>query len=75
MTNEEQLKKIEEKMAVLQARKRELEAKEKDRARKARTKRLIEIGATVESVLGREIKKEELPAFMEWLKANKERTE
>lgn len=68
MTNEEQLKKIEEKLAVLQARKRELEAKEKDRARKARTKRLIEIGATVESVLGREITKEELPAFMEWLK-------
>ena len=75
MTNEEQLKKIEEKLAVLQARKRELEAKEKDRARKARTKRLIEIGATVESVLGREIPKEELPAFMEWLKANKKRTE
>ena len=75
MTNEEQLKKIEEKLAVLQARKRELEAKEKDRARKARTKRLIEIGATVESVLGREITKEELPAFMEWLKANKKRTE
>ena len=72
MTNEEQLKKIEEKLAVLQARKRELEAKEKDRARKARTKRLIEIGATVESILGREITKEELPAFMEWLK---ERTE
>lgn len=75
MTNEEQLKKIEEKLAVLQARKRELEAKEKDRVRKARTKRLIEIGASVESVFGREITKEELPQFMEWLRAKKERTE
>jgi hypothetical protein len=43
---------IEEQIAQLENRRRELMQKNKERERKARTKRLIERGAIVESVIG-----------------------
>lgn len=68
-------KSIDEKLAELEVQKNQLKEKEKrlkaqqkEQDRKARTKRLIEIGATVENVLGRPIYNDDLPklkAFLE----------
>lgn len=63
----EQRAKLQEKIASLQAREKALAAKEKQKERKARTKRLIEIGAVVESVAGHPIEKEQLEKFKQWL--------
>lgn len=63
----EQRAKLHERIAALQAREKALAAKEKEKARKARTKRLIEIGAVVESVAGHPIEKEQLERFKQWL--------
>lgn len=49
-------------------RKKRLERQQKDLEAKARTHRLIEVGATVESVLGYPIEKEDLPKLMAFLK-------
>ncbi len=46
---------------------RQLNAKKREEDRKARAHRLIEIGATVESVLGEPITKEMLPSLLDWL--------
>lgn len=51
-TNEEKLQELEQKMLQLQNQKKALKAKVSEQERKARTKRLIEIGAEVESALG-----------------------
>ena len=56
------------KRQVLQARHRKKESERRSRERKQRTHRLISIGAEVESFMGRQITKEELPAFREYLK-------
>lgn len=72
-TRREQIEKIDEKLAVLQARKRQLEAQERDNERKARTKRLIEIGGAVESVLGKPIYQEDLPKLIGFLKEQENR--
>ena len=56
------------KMQALQAQYRKKENKNRSRERSQRTHRLIEIGAEVESVMGRQIPKEELPVFREYLK-------
>ena len=63
----EQRAKLQEKIATLQAQDKALAAKEKEKERKARTKRLIEIGAVVESVAGHPIEKEGLEKFKQWL--------
>lgn len=63
----EQRAKLQEKIAALQAQEKKLAAKEKEKERKARTKRLIEIGAVVESVAGHPIEKEQLEKFKWWL--------
>ena len=51
-----EIKKYREKAEQLMAQKKQLEKQKKDADRKARTRRLIVIGATVEKVLGREFK-------------------
>ena len=56
------------KRQVLQDRYRKKENKNRSRERSRRTHRLISIGAEVESFMGRQITKEELPAFREYLK-------
>lgn len=63
----EQRAKLQERISALQAREKALAAKEKEKERKARTKRLIEIGAVVESVVGHLIEKEQLEKFKNWL--------
>ena len=50
MANKEKLDKIEEKINQLKAQKQALLAKEKEKERKARTRRLIQIGAIIESM-------------------------
>ena len=82
-TIEEQIKALEEKEKTIKARKQQLQdalpiccclrAKEKEKERKARTHRLIEIGGAVESVLGRPIEKEELPKLITFLKKQEEK--
>lgn len=71
---------IEERIAILQKRQEQLKAQEKalkakqaQAERKARTKRLIEIGGAVESVLGQPIEKEDLPKLIGFLKTQEER--
>lgn len=72
-TIEEQIKALEEREQVLKARKQELLAKDKERKRKARTHRLIEVGGAVESVLGRPIEHEELPKLIAFLQEQESR--
>ncbi len=71
---------IEERIAELQKRQEQLKAKEKalkakqaQAERKARTKRLIEIGGAVESVLGCPIPKEDLPKLIAFLNQQEDR--
>lgn len=61
------------KLAQKKARLDALRHRENEKERKARTKRLIEIGASVESVLGRPIEKEDLPKLIAFLKTQEER--
>ena len=63
----EQREKLQAKIAQLQAREKALAQKDKVRERKARTKRLIEIGAVVESLVGHPIDKDKLENFKLWL--------
>ena len=63
----EQRAKLQEKIAQLQAKEKALAQKDKLQERKVRTKRLIEIGAVVESVVGHPIEKEKLENFKLWL--------
>ena len=51
-----------------QERKKKLERQKKDEDAKKRTHRLIEVGASVESVLGCPIEKEDLPKLIAFLK-------
>lgn len=53
--------------------KEQLKARKSQEERKARTKRLIEIGAAVESVLGRPIEHDELPKLIDFLKTQEQR--
>lgn len=52
---------------------KQLKARKSQEERKARTKRLIEIGASVESVLGRPIEHDELPKLIDFLKTQEQR--
>ena len=58
----------EQKKKQLESRYRKKENELRSKERKQRSHRLISIGAEVESVLGRQIPKEELPAFREYMK-------
>ena len=64
-----EIQKAIEKANQLQAQKKLLEKQKKEADRKARTKRLIEIGASVESVLGRDFKDGDIIRLMNFLKA------
>lgn len=63
---EEQLQDIEEKKNQLEARKKAILAREKEKEKKERTHRLIQIGAIFESEYG-EVK--DLEKFKNWVKA------
>lgn len=71
---------IDERLEKLRKQKEELKAKEKkllsqkaSDERKKRTKRLIEVGAAVESVLKQPIEKEDLPKLIHFLEQQEER--
>lgn len=67
-TTEERLAKLREKQAQLKAQEKKIIAQENAKARKARTKRLIEIGGAAESVLGRSFQDGDLQKFINFLK-------
>lgn len=64
---DEKLAELEEQKNQLKEKEKRLRAQQKEQERKARTKRLIEVGATVESVLGRPINKEDLSKLKTFL--------
>ena len=68
ITAEEKLAKLREKQAQLKAQEKKIIAQENAKARKARTKRLIEIGAAAESILGRPFQDNDLQKFLHFLK-------
>lgn len=72
-TIKEQREKLKAQIAKLQAREKLLAGKDRVQERKARTKRLIEIGATVEKVYGQPIEKELLPYLIEFLEGQNAR--
>lgn len=72
-TIDERIEKLEEKKEQLNQQVKQLKARKSQEERKARTKRLIEIGASVESVLGRPIEHDELPKLIDFLKIQEQR--
>ena len=59
--------KLAQELKRYEAQKKQLEKRKKEEERKIRTHRLIEIGAAVESVLGRCIELEEIPKLIAFL--------
>ena len=72
-TYQEQLEEIEKKEKQLKERKRDIKAKLSAEERKARTKRLIEVGGAVESVTKRPIEKDDLPKLIKFLEDQEKR--
>ena len=66
-TTAERIAELQEKEAQLRELMKQLKKRESEEQRKARTRRLIQIGAEVESVLGRPIEPEELPKLRKFL--------
>jgi hypothetical protein len=66
-TTSERLDDLTEKMNKYEAKKKQLEKRLAEEQRKARTKRLIEIGASVESVYGKPIENEKLTNLINFL--------
>lgn len=65
---EAQLNEFLKKAKQYEAQLKMLQAKQKEENRKARNHRLIEIGASIESVLDHPVEKEMLPSLISWLK-------
>lgn len=57
-----------EKLKQYQAQRKQLERRKKEEERKIRTRRLIQIGGAVESVLGRAVTEEDIPKLIAFLK-------
>lgn len=72
-TDEERIAELDEQIRQMQARKKAIQQRMAQAERKARTKRLIEIGATVEGVLGREIWHDDLPKLASFLTQQEDR--
>lgn len=66
-TTSERIAELKKRKAQLLELEKQLRQREKEENRKARTKRLIEIGAEVESILGRVAEKEDLPKLRKFL--------
>lgn len=69
----DKIAKLQEKQKQLKAQEKALKARQIQTERKVRTKRLIEVGAVVESVLGRPIEKEDLPNLLMFLQQQEQR--
>ena len=61
------IEKLAQELKRYEAQKKQLEKRRNEEERKKRTHRLIEIGAAVESVLGRCIENEEIPKLIAFL--------
>ena len=75
---EEKKKQEEKKIEQLKAKQKKLEQQKKSLERKARTKRLIETGAIIESVLGRPVDEndiENIKKLMQYYRKKKENGE
>jgi len=72
-TTEERLAENKQRQERLKQEERKLKSQIVQAERKTRTKRLIEIGGAVESVLGKPIPKEDLPKLIGFLKQQEER--
>lgn len=70
---DERILELQEKQKQLKEQEKKLKAKQSQSERKERTKRLIEIGATVENVLGKSICKEDLPKLKDFLEQQEQR--
>ena len=70
---DEKIAEAEKKQEQLRAQVREWKSKKSQEARKKRTKRLIEIGGTVESVLGRELTEDDKDRLYKFLVSQNER--
>lgn len=64
---DEKINELKQKQEQLKAQEKKLMAQKRDAERKARTHRLIQIGAEIESILGRPISQKELSIFSEFL--------
>lgn len=64
---DERLEKLKKQKEELKAKEKKLLAQKASAERKKRTKRLIEVGAAVESVLKQPIEKEDLPKLINFL--------
>ena len=67
-TYSERINHLSKKMEQLEAQKKALEQKQKEEERKKRTKRLIELGGIIESVLGRPTVDEDKIRLLNFLK-------
>ncbi|HAT02834.1 MAG TPA: relaxasome subunit MobC [Oribacterium sp.] len=65
---EKQIEDLQKKQAQLKAKEKALRAKASQAERKARTRRLVQVGASVESVLGCPIEEDDLPKLISFLK-------
>ena len=72
-TTSERIADIEKKQAQMNALKRQLQKKEAAENRKARTRRLIMIGAEVEKILGKPIEEHDLPKLKRFLECQEAR--
>ncbi len=72
-TTTEQIEDIIKKEHQMKAKEKQLIARKKEEDRKARTRRLILIGAEVENILGRPIEKKDLPKLSKFLKDQERR--
>ena len=70
---DERLEKLKKQKEELKAKEKKLLAQKASAERKKRTKRLIEVGAAVESVLKQPIEKEDLPKLINFLEQQEER--
>lgn len=72
-TDDERLLELQQQIEKLKKKEKLIKARQSEMERKARTKRLIEVGATVESVLKRPIEKEDLPKLKMFLEEQEQR--
>jgi hypothetical protein len=70
---EEQLAEVRSKKTQLAEKEKRLKAQQKEHERKARTKRLIQLGGIVEKVLGRPTTEEDLPKLLDYLEQQEKR--
>ena len=72
-TTSERIAEIEKKQEQMNALKRQLQKREAAENRKARTRRLIMIGAEVEKILGNPIEEKDLPRLIRFLESQETR--